>query len=282
MKNIKKWMAAAGVGLAVMMLTAVALPIASADTVSAPVWQATAPGSGSTQTDQATTPESRTAPAQRGDRVGGASDEYLAQALGVSADELEAAKQTAYQAAIDQALAQGLITQEQADAIAERSSASGRLSSRYLRGFTGSDGSSIDVDALLADALGITADELSAARTEARSLALAAAVEAGDITQEQADQQQAEQALRTYLEEQGYEAQVRTLYQNLVQQAVQAGVITQEQADTILSDADFSSLGGRHGLDGGRGGRHGLRGLGDVDSSGSTPQTDTPSNSTDS
>jgi transcriptional regulator with XRE-family HTH domain len=204
--------------------------------------------------------------------VGGASDEYLAQALGVSADELEAAKQTAYQAAIDQALAQGLITQEQADAIAERSSAAGRLSSRYLRGFTGSDGSSIDVDALLADALGVTADELSAARTEARSLALAAAVEAGDITQEQADQQQAEQALRTYLEEQGYEAQVRTLYQNLVQQAVQAGVITQEQADTILSDADFSSLGGRHGL----------RGLGDVDSSGSTPQTDTPSNSTDS
>jgi hypothetical protein len=190
--------------------------------------------------------------------VGGASDEYLAQALGVSADELEAAKQTAYQAALDQALAEGMITQAQADAIQERSNAAGRLSSRYLRGFTSSDGSSIDVDALLADALGVTADELSAARTEARSLALAAAVEAGTITQEQADQQQAEQALKTYLDEQGYQAQVRTLYENLIQQAVQAGVITQEQADTLLSDSNgLGHLDGMRGIDGGRGGRHG-------------------------
>jgi polyhydroxyalkanoate synthesis regulator phasin len=190
--------------------------------------------------------------------VGGASDEYLAQALGVSAAELEAAKQTAYQAALDQALAEGLITQEQADAIAERAAASGRLSSRYLREFTSGD-SAIDVDALLADALGITADQLSAARTEAQSLALAAAVEAGTITQEQADQQQAEQALKSYLDEQGYETQVRTLYENLVQQAVQAGVLTQEQADTFLSDSNGlgGHLDGMRGIDGGRGGRHG-------------------------
>jgi transcriptional regulator with XRE-family HTH domain len=188
--------------------------------------------------------------------VGGASDEYLAQALGVSADELEAAKQTAYLEAIDQALAQGLITQEQADAIAERAAASGRLSSRYLRGFTSGD-SAIDIDALLAGALGVTVDELAAARTEAQSLALAAAVEAGDITQEQADQRQAEQALKSYLDEQGYEAQVRTLYETLVQQAVQAGVITQEQADTILSNSSLGHVDGVRGLDGGRGGRHG-------------------------
>jgi transcriptional regulator with XRE-family HTH domain len=273
MKNIKKWMATAGVGLAVMMLTAVALPGASADTVSAPAWQATAPGSGSTQTDQATTPEFRTAPAQRGDRVGGASDEYLAQALGVSADELEAAKQTAYQAALDQALAQGLITQEQADAIAERSSAAGRLSSRYLRGFTGSDGSSIDMDALLAEALGVTTDELAAARVEAQELALAAAVEAGSITQEQADQMKAEQALKTYLDEQGLQDQVRSLYENLVNQAVQAGVITQEQADSILSSQ--RSFGGMRGFDGfhGRGGMRmpGMRGSQAPDSSSSSP-----------
>ncbi len=253
MKSLKKWMAVAGVGLALMTATVVALPAAASETAAVQV--------------------------QRGGS--GQSDEYLAQALGVSADELEAAKQTAYQEAIDQALADGLITQAQADAIAERAAASGRLSSRYLREFTASD-STIDVDALLADALGVTADELDAARTEAQSLALAAAVEAGDITQEQADQRQAEQALKSYLDEQGFEAQVQSLYENLVQQAVQAGVITQEQADTILSDADFSSLGGRHGLDGGRGGRHGMRDLGGVDGSGSAPQNDTPAGSTDS
>jgi transcriptional regulator with XRE-family HTH domain len=251
MKSLKKWLAVAGVGLALMTATVVALPAAASETA--------------------------VVQAQRG----GASDEYLAQALGVSADELEAAKQIAYQAAIDQALADGLITQAQADAIVERAAASGRLSSRYLRGFTAGD-STIDVDALLAEALDVTADQIDAARTEAQSLALAAAVEAGDITQEQADQQQARQALKSYLDEQGFSTQAQSLYETLVQQAVQAGVLTQEQADTILSDADFSSLGGRHGLDGGRGGRHGLRGLGDVDSSGSTPQTDTPSNSTDS
>lgn len=232
MKNMKKWIAAASVGMALMALTVAALPAAAASTVAAPAAHGV------------------------GLRGGAADDEYLAQALGVTADELETAKQTAYQAAIDQALAEGLITQAQADAIQERSSTAGRLSSRYLRGFTGAADSTIDVDALLAEALGVTTDELAAARTEAQSLALAAAVEAGDITQEQADQIAAEQALKTYLDEQGYETQVQALYASLVQQAVDAGVITQAQADTILSNSHGFGLFG-----GGRGG-HGGRGMG--------------------
>jgi hypothetical protein len=223
-------MAAAGVGLALMTATVVALPAAASETAVVQV--------------------------QRGGI--GQSDEYLAQALGVSADALEAAKQTAYQSAIDQALADGLITQAQADALKERSGMFGRFDGRMLHGMFGLTGTTIDPNALLADALGITTDELAAARVEAQSLALAAAVEAGDITQEQADQQQAEQALKSYLDEQGYESQVQTLYETLVQQAVQAGVITQEQADTILSDSSLGHFGGMRGLDGGRGGRHGF------------------------
>lgn len=199
-----------------------------------------------------------TAPAQhRGGIAGGVSNEYLAQALGVTAEELETAKQTAYQAAVDQALAKGLITQEQADAIAERGSTAGRLSRRYLRAITGSDDSSIDVNALLADALGITADELDAARAEAQNLALAAAVEEGRITQEQADQWKAKQALRTYLDEQGFQTETRSLYETMVQQAVEAGVITQEQADAILS----SGFGGMHGFGGGHRGTRGFGGM---------------------
>lgn len=247
MKNLKKWMAAAGVGLALMTASVAALPAAAAGSTAAVVQHGSGP-------------------------VSGASGEYLAQALGVSADELEAAKQTAYQAAIDQALADGLLTQAQADTIAERAAASGRLSSRYLRGLTSGD-SAIDLDALLADALGVTADELDAARSEAQSLALAAAVAAGDITQEQADQMQAGQALKAYLEEQGFSTQVQTLAESLVQQAVQAGVITQAQADTILSDADFGALRGLGGAHGGRHGGRGLNGAGDTlpnDASGTT------------
>ena len=245
MKNLKKWMAAAGVSLTVLTATAAALPAAAATTAA----------------------DNVAVSVQRGGPVGGASDEYLAQALGITADEIEAAKQTAYQTAVDQALAQGLITQAQADAIKEQAGTAGRLSSRYLRSFTGSDDSAIDLDALLADALGVTTDALSAARTEAQSLAVAAAVEAGTITQEQADQMQAEQALKTYLDEQGFQTQVQTLYENLVKQAVQAGVITQAQADTILSSSN--GVGGLHGFDGfggpgGRGGHgpDGMRGLG--------------------
>jgi hypothetical protein len=246
MKSMKKWMAVAGVGLALMALTAAALPVAAADTVAAPAAHGV------------------------GVRGGGVDDENLALALGVTADELEAAKQTAYQAAIDQAVAEGLITQAQADAIAERAATSGRLSSRYLRDFVGSGDSAIDVDALLADALGVTTDELAAARSEAQSLALAAAVEAGDITQEQADQMQAEQALKTYLDEQGYETQVQSLYENMVQQAVQAGVITQEQADAILSDSHGFGLFGARGARGGHGGMRGGPGVPDLSPNGST------------
>lgn len=245
MTNVKKWMAAAGVGLALMTATVMALPAAASETAVVQV--------------------------QRGGS--GHSSEYLAQALGVSAAELEEAKQTAYQAAIDQALAAGLITQAQADAIAERAEAAGRLSSRYLRGFTSGD-SAVDVDALLAKALGVTADELDAARTEARTLSLAAAVAAGEITQEQADMKLARRALNAYLEEQGFSSQEQSLYETAVQQAVQAGVITQEQADAILSDADAGSLKGLRGS-GGHGGRHGSRG------SGSTPQNDATSGATD-
>jgi hypothetical protein len=85
MKRTKKWMAVAGAGLAVLMLTVVALPVAADTTVAAPL-------------------------AHRGGPMGGgASDTYLAEALGITADELQAAQQTANEAAIDQALAEGFV-----------------------------------------------------------------------------------------------------------------------------------------------------------------------------
>jgi hypothetical protein len=195
--------------------------------------------------------------------MGGGSDTYLAEALGITADELQAAEETAYEAAIDQALEQGLITQAQADTLKEQAGTTGRFGGRGLKGFLGLAGdTTIDMDALLADALGITVDELTTARTEAQDLALAAAVEDGRITQEQADQIKAEQALKTYLNEQGFEDQVRTLYESLVDQAVQAGVITQAQADAILANQGTRGLFGPHGGMGGFGGRGGFEGRG--------------------
>jgi len=237
MKNVRKWMAAAaGVGLAVLMLALVVLPAAADTTVAAP------------------------AEHRGGPMGGGASDTYLAEALGVTVDELQAARQTAYETAIDKALEQGLITQAQADALKERSGMlGGRFGGRGPEAFFGLTDSTIDMDALLADALDVTADELAAARVEAQELALAAAVADGRITQEQADQLKARQSLQTYLNEQGFQDQVRSLYERLVQQAVQAGVLTQEQADAILSQQ--GSFGGMRGF-GGMRSHGGMRGHG--------------------
>ena len=50
---------------------------------------------------------------------GGYSSEDLAEALGITVDELESAIQTARQAALAQAVEDGLITQAQADALTE-------------------------------------------------------------------------------------------------------------------------------------------------------------------
>ena len=258
MRNLKKLAAVAGAGLAVLMLTVVALPASAAGTVSAPL-------------------------AHRGGPMGGgANDTFLAESLGITAAELQTAQQTAYEAGIDQALAAGLITQAQADALKERSAASGRFGGRELHGFLGFGGdTTIDPDALLADALGITTDELQAARVEAQDLALTAAVEEGQITQEQADQMKAEQALKTYLSDQGLQTQMQTLYQDAVKQAVKAGVITQAQADAILANQGaFGKFGGMHGFDGfgGRGGMHGRGGMRGLDAPGNTtPNNTTPS-----
>jgi polyhydroxyalkanoate synthesis regulator phasin len=237
MSNAKKWTAVAGAAMAVVMLLAGALPAAADTTVAAPT-------------------------AHRGGPMGGGvNDTYLAEALGITAVELQTAQQAANEAAIDQALALGLITQAQADALKQRSGMLGR-GGRGFHGFFGAGDRAIDMDALLAEALGITADELAAARVEAQELALAAAVESGRITQEQADQMKARQALQAYMDEQGFRDQVRTLVEGIVQQAVQAGVLTQEQADAILSNS--GRFGGMRGFDGfhGRGMRMpGMRGL---------------------
>lgn len=247
MKNIKKWLAAAGAGLAVIAMTAMAMP---AGTVSA-------------------------AAAQNGRGPGGQADTYLADALGVTIDDLTTAYTAARVVAIDQAVTDGLLTQEQADAL---KSGAGRIDDRGLAPI----GQNKDAqDALLAEQLGITVDQLEAAETTANDARLAAAVEAGQITQEQADQMQAQDAFRQYMNQADVQAQLQAAYTSAVQGAVQAGVITQEQADTILSNSngfgrfgEMPGFGDGHGFGGRHGGRGGAGGPGTQMPSGQQPQND--------
>jgi hypothetical protein len=200
----------------------------------------------------------------------------LAEALGISAEDLQAAYLTAANTALDQAVEQDLLTQTQADnlrARLESASADGfgfRLGGRGL-GMFGSD--TIDTEALLADALGITVDELETAYDDAQAAAVAQAVEEGQLTQEQADLLTAREAFQEYVQAQ------QQSYADLVGAALDAGAITQAQADLLLAnqqgmggrgfgmgrgfDGDFGQgMGGDYGrgMHGGHEGGRGMRG----------------------
>ncbi|MCC6456023.1 MAG: hypothetical protein IT328_13805 [Caldilineaceae bacterium] len=172
----------------------------------------------------------------------------LAEALGISVEELQAAQTEARAAVIDEAVAEGRITQEQAEQMKQRD---------VGRGWGRLDGDS-DHTALLAEALGISVEKLQAAQDEVRSNLIAEAVAAGEMTQEEADLMQARQALQEYLRD-----RMQTAYEQAVQQAVTDGVLTQAQADQILSqDGPFGGRGffGGPGFFGGRGMRPGMDG----------------------
>jgi polyhydroxyalkanoate synthesis regulator phasin len=225
----------------------------------------------------------------------GAEQEALANALGISVAQLQTAQQQANDNAIQEAVKQGLITQEQADNMILRGYGFGRGFDG--RGIFGAN-SNIDYNQLLADALNISLDKLQAAQKTALKSVLDQAVANGTMTQAQADLIEAQQALQSYIDPnaifanalgisteqlQTYRDQGMTLTQILnqvgktaievrdaEQAAYQAGVakavsdkaITQAQADQVLASG-FRGGGGFAGVGGfgcgpdfgGRGGR---------------------------
>jgi hypothetical protein len=203
---------------------------------------------------------------------------YLAEALGITVEELDAAKAEALGAALEQAVEDGLITQTQADAIAAGDGWGGRWLNHAL-----------DMENYLAEALDISVEELEAAQSEAYEAAVDAALEAGTITQEQADYLLARQAvkeaidreelvagvlgltaeeyeaarsedtsLETLIEEAGltvaeYQTAISEAYQTAVQELVEAGTISQEQANLVLSEGAGLGFGRGFGGHGGHG-----------------------------
>ncbi len=232
--NLKKWVVG---GAAALMLTAGVAWTADSTYASSLVQEVTQ----ETQTQAASTLRFVQQGAGSSSRLGGVgSDELLAAALNVSVEELEAAEAAAHSAAIDQAVAEGLITQERADELRARSEESGRIS--RVRSDT------IDYDMLLADALGISVEQLEAAEETAFVNGLDQAVAEGTITQEQADLKLAQRTLKAYLSD-----STASTREEAVQQAVQDGVVTQEQAEQLLSSGrGFGGRGSRDGTNGAR------------------------------
>lgn len=172
-------------------------------------------------------------------------DENLAEALGITVEELAAARAQAFQKSLADAVAAGQLTQEQADQI---------LAMQALKSY-------IDRQALLAEALGMTADELQAALDEGQTL--------WDLT---SAREISPSTLQTNM---------RAAYEAAIARAVADGVITQAQADDILS-AETSFGPGPFGGQGGHGGRGRHHGHGGMPGFWSAPSdTDTSSGAAD-
>ena len=137
-------------------------------------------------------------------------DQYLADALGITVEELAAAKEAVKIAAIEQAVTEGLLTQEQGDALLD---GTGRF--RFDLGRWNAEGT-IDANALLADALGISVEELDAARDAAFGARLAAQVEAGNLTQDQADQIQANKNVQAYIDRDALNETVQSFFESAI------------------------------------------------------------------
>jgi hypothetical protein len=195
------------------------------------------------------TEESTAVPESRGGSRLRVDDEALGEALGITVEELDAAKETARIDMIDQAVADGLITATEGEALKLEDTGFSPLAREF----------GYDKDEYLAEALGITVEELQAAEFDAFQAKVAAAVETGTITQEQADLLLAEKAAEARLDEDALNAAVRAVYTTALDEAVAAGDITQAQADALLAQLATQTF--NFGL-GGPGGGHGHGGHG--------------------
>lgn len=152
----------------------------------------------------------------------------LADVLGITVEELGTAREAARDAAIEQALADGKITEEQV-ALKEARQA--------LKNYMAKD-------ELLAKALGISVDELETVKEDGKRIP--------DLLEELG------------IDQETFQANMQTAHEEALQQAVEDGVITQEQADQMLekmADRDFQGeRGGRGGNDSVPGGREGEKG----------------------
>jgi hypothetical protein len=196
---------------------------------------------------------------------GGYTNEELANALGITTDALNTAYQSAYSAALKDAVSQGLITQAQADQLIANGAAfpfGDRWESWLIQ-------NGIDFNTYLAEALGISVDQLKAAYITAYNTNIDQAVTAGNLTQTQADLLKGRYALYN---DSTFQSSMQSAYASAVNAAVASGVITQAQADQILSNSSNMFMPGMGGWDG-HGGPHVRGGGGFMPDSNNLPST---------
>ena len=158
--------------------------------------------------------------------------EDLAEALGISLDELEEAKSSAMESLIDQAVELGFITQDQADELKMKEVLSRTGLHRYL---SLDETAQLDFDAFFFEALGISEEEYQAAIETVQQAKLEAAVAEGTLTQEEADAITGWQALK---EDNKFNNSIKEAYTTAIEEALEDGSITQAQADALLAELE--------------------------------------------
>ncbi|WP_420632357.1 hypothetical protein [Candidatus Leptofilum sp.] len=151
----------------------------------------------------------------------------IAAELGITVDELEAARDAVMETMLAQLVEDGVITQEELDEM---------LAMQELRGLAQEIFSRDDAQAIIAEALGLTVEELTAAREDGTRLPDLAEEQGVDV-----------ETLMTAVSD------ARTA---AIEAAVEDGTITQEQADILLSH-EGPRFGGRAHGHGGHGGPRG-------------------------
>lgn len=218
----------------------------------------------------------QTAFAHDGMGGGGPRGEALAEQLGITVDELDAAYATAREATVAELVSEGWITEEEATNFLENGRRMPFMRGAYYDPI-------VDEKALLADALGISVDELEAAMEAVGQARVDALLASGDITAEQVADMSAVRTFKQslnknlllaealgvseadldvaradnkrfddYLVELGLTREevrdsMRAAYEAAVQAAVDDGTLTEAQAEAALQRRGRGGFGGRGG-----------------------------------
>ncbi|MEM7331244.1 MAG: hypothetical protein AAF490_04060 [Chloroflexota bacterium] len=223
---------------------------------------------------------------RRGGGRGQSLDAY-AEALGVTVEDLETARDAAKVAMIEQAAIDGWITSDEADALIEDDGKLRLGRGQYYRGI-------YDESAFFAEALGVEVADLEAAKEALQQERIDAMIEAGRITEEQAAEFEAVQAFRDSIDKDAIFAEAlgiseadldaardattsyedlladldltaeevaenaQAVMESIVNDAVEDGTLTEEQAERLLNGRDGRDGRGGRG-NGGRGNGNGPR-----------------------
>ena len=156
--------------------------------------------------------------------------EVLAEALGISVDELHAAQESVRDAHLAEAVERGKITEEQIARIEDHERGGYPMRGRF-------PGEEFMI--ALAEELGISLEEMERAQTQVREDFIAQGVQEGIISTDQVELMEARNAVRAYMKDGLHDAM-----EDAIERALSDGAISSDQAD-LLRDRMEEGLPGR-------------------------------------